>query len=709
NPELYFLSPRDIPSSPRAHLDAARALSTRASDRTCGPEERGDVRYAPGRRCGGDADVRRIVGASRKEYAALREAAAMAGGIAGLRGRTEERAMGVVDLEAMFRDAYGEFGEGRKDEEEDGALGAGAAKRAVGGKGGLVIRAGTHVKGIPPGGSEIDCMVVGGDDGSGAKEHLCRTRNVAVRVATLMRGLNENGQKEPKYGAFEASCYLDEPWWFGSGNLTGGGGVSWLYEGIDVVDPDAFDEESRVESPLFFISRSHTSDPFLAHHDLLNTYIAYSLFNLDPGAAQNAIPVLLDNSSSTTDPLPFSTLTHLFSGANPRFVSDPSANLTAREVRNRAADAVIPNPPLNIRSLASTASTLARSNSSTDGGAVLCLRDALWSAPARGSLSALDRLGAGAGGIETTCERSALLLAFRAFVIDRVRASVLGSELALIVRAAKKAGAVRDEDGKVGDVWARLHGRVGWNRAWRLRYVVALPVPAGCEYNATAAGAKERGAASADAAELKKGKEEDVGPEGYVSITFALESNSSVDARIANEDELVAVLKKTAEKAWMGHSSRARFRAVNMSALTFEEQVAVSQGTDLFIAPHGSVLFNILYLRTEPAAGVVELKPPTRSVGNHEFKNLARKLGHRYAAVLYGSQQSGAGHDVEQNNVSLTEIAAIQSQMVQLLDDLDASRPNNSSNPAASFRFRESAELAEVMLQDRPKPNGIPA
>ncbi|KAI9345024.1 hypothetical protein BDR26DRAFT_917119 [Obelidium mucronatum] len=77
----------------------------------------------------------------------------------------------------------------------------------------------------------------------------------------------------------------------------------------------------------------------------------------------------------------------------------------------------------------------------------------------------------------------------------------------------------------------------------------------------------------------------------------------------------------------------ARFRAVDFSTLTFEEQVAVSQGTDFFIGPHGAVFAQLIYLRRRPVAAVLELKPRERSVGNSQFGNLAKKLEHMYDFV----------------------------------------------------------------------------
>ena len=63
------------------------------------------------------------------------------------------------------------------------------------------------------------------------------------------------------------------------------------------------------------------------------------------------------------------------------------------------------------------------------------------------------------------------------------------------------------------------------------------------------------------------------------------------------------------------------FRAVDFAILSFTNQIALAQDTDVLIAPHGAVMAHLLYLRTAPVADVVEMKPPERRGGNYQFQN----------------------------------------------------------------------------------------
>ncbi|KAI9324463.1 hypothetical protein DFJ73DRAFT_872434 [Zopfochytrium polystomum] len=77
----------------------------------------------------------------------------------------------------------------------------------------------------------------------------------------------------------------------------------------------------------------------------------------------------------------------------------------------------------------------------------------------------------------------------------------------------------------------------------------------------------------------------------------------------------------------------ATLRAVDFATLPFGAQIAVAQATDVLVGPHGAVFAHTMYLRAEPVAGIVEMKPPERRSGNFQFRNLAGMLGHRYQPI----------------------------------------------------------------------------
>ncbi|KAJ3213893.1 hypothetical protein HDU67_002347 [Dinochytrium kinnereticum] len=75
---------------------------------------------------------------------------------------------------------------------------------------------------------------------------------------------------------------------------------------------------------------------------------------------------------------------------------------------------------------------------------------------------------------------------------------------------------------------------------------------------------------------------------------------------------------------------RIEFRAVDFAVLEMDQQVAVAQGTDVMVGPHGASFVHEIFLRRAPVAGVLELQPRKRSVGNLQFRNLAMGMGHLY-------------------------------------------------------------------------------
>ncbi|KAJ3125789.1 hypothetical protein HK101_005852 [Irineochytrium annulatum] len=106
----------------------------------------------------------------------------------------------------------------------------------------------------------------------------------------------------------------------------------------------------------------------------------------------------------------------------------------------------------------------------------------------------------------------------------------------------------------------------------------------------------------------------------------------------------------------------ARFRAVDFAMLSFEEQVAVAQGTDVLVAPHGAVFVNALYLRQESKAGVLELVPPQRRTFNEQFRNLAKRMGHAYRRT-----------NIDET-VNERQIKDISYHLVGMLSDLSTAR-----------------------------------
>ncbi|KAI9327677.1 hypothetical protein BDR26DRAFT_875066 [Obelidium mucronatum] len=131
---------------------------------------------------------------------------------------------------------------------------------------------------------------------------------------------------------------------------------------------------------------------------------------------------------------------------------------------------------------------------------------------------------------------------------------------------------------------------------------------------------------------------------------------------VKNEATLIEMLRNET-KNWEKESTvPVEFRAVDFAAISFDDQLAISRGTDLFVGPHGASFAWTMYLRRLPVAGVLELKPPERGVGNQQFQNMAKRYGYGYQFVPIGPTVSGEQMD------------RIVSSMRILLDDIHRGR-----------------------------------
>ncbi|KAJ1569272.1 hypothetical protein HK405_007419 [Cladochytrium tenue] len=572
---------------------------------------------------------------------------------------------------------------------------------------------------LPAASAHIDCVTLE----ESLPERLCRTRNVAVRVSRVQR----DGGAKLTTGSMEAGCDLDGDWWFGNRQF-GNGAAKSLFEGLHIIDNQASDVacDAYISTPLYLVDRWDTTNPFQAHHDLVNAFVAYSTFGVDPHAVQ---PVLLD--------------------ALPR-----DGPFLAAWSRVFATDrAVLDLPALFHEDGLVRPRPLPRS-SSTTADRVVCLRDALWSV--HGGISPLSRGGARRG----RCSTSSLLLAFRSFVLDRVRRTVLGPALWRRPRT--------DDPPLPTDVLPPLHD---WRAATAAG--VPLPVPAAVAFESEAQTIQavrdfvalrvSNDSATADptalaarvaelSAKVTPEAADSLGPgrpslppawPPTLTITYAVRNSSGpaaplagplrdlpvfpwphstatassdddttflrgphdhraplpagsaldplppISRRVGNEPEAIAAIR-TAAREWEADAAarrqqallslaagedappdggkaprqlpppapRVEVRAVDFAELPIEEQMGVAQGTDLFVGPHGAVFAHLLYLRTAPVAGVLELKPPQRRGGNYQFMNLASMLRHRYRDVPIDK------------TVSKLQLETIQSSIKLLLSDL---------------------------------------
>ncbi|ORY29244.1 hypothetical protein BCR33DRAFT_393518 [Rhizoclosmatium globosum] len=147
------------------------------------------------------------------------------------------------------------------------------------------------------------------------------------------------------------------------------------------------------------------------------------------------------------------------------------------------------------------------------------------------------------------------------------------------------------------------------------------------------------------------------GPEGTNTNPPIQATNGAEPAlfrKVNNEVELIQRIQNTVNR-WASplllSSRNVEFRAIDFATLSFDDQIAIAQGTDVFIGPHGAVFAYLMYLRKMPVAGVVELKPPERGYANQQFHNMAKRMGHVYDDSPIGSAVSEKQMDMMEQSL----------------------------------------------------------
>ncbi|KAJ3115694.1 hypothetical protein HDU96_000173, partial [Phlyctochytrium bullatum] len=493
------------------------------------------------------------------------------------------------------------------------------------------------------------------------------------------------GEVDPPLGAVVASCGLDEEKWFG-GNMFGKGAAGWLFAGTHVQDPNDASNASApvrcaawIDTPLFFVSRWDTTNPYQAHQDLLNAFRVYAALGLSADAVQ---PVLLD--TRVRDGPFVAAWASVFGGGR------------------RVLDVV----------------ELVGAAGGTEGARV-CLRTAVWGV--HGGISPLARNG---GWAENAGVESPLVRGFAAFVLDRVRQRVLGDKAgaSVLVGELERREDVNATEAREEKPSVPLTPRTPLPVPEELRIPEDNEGPVPRVIKVTYAIRRSTTAAAPQHPSVLDDTLEGLEGLNATSSATPLGLPPTIESRLSrraaspqllrtltNEPDLVSALR-TAVEAWTPPpteldgtlpSFKASFRAVDFATLSFQDQLAVAQDTDVFVGPHGAVFAFLMYLRrvdvegvfnrteaiaelfpsladvlrtptpawephpgieahpvvrelvpsmkTDPyqwaredpadagAGGTLELQPPERSVGNHQFRNLARRTGLVFRKLEVGS------------------------------------------------------------------------
>ncbi|KAJ3110380.1 hypothetical protein HK100_003057 [Physocladia obscura] len=481
-----------------------------------------------------------------------------------------------------------------------------------------IIRAGTSV---------IECGLVD----HRIPQRYCRTRNVALNIDALPHpSEKEGGQDLPAvFGVLNATCTLDAVTWFGKG--FGGGAAGWMFHGMNIMQyPDKNNDikcDAWLNMPLFLISRWDTTNPFQFHQDALNTFITYVLLDLSPNYIQ---PVLLDRRDSDG---PFTAAwSHIFTSSN--------RLLDIRQLAHAAAAAIFTSKSAIISLSTKT----------------LCLSDAIWGF--HGGFSPLARGGTDA----QDCNSHALFEAFSGFMIDQIRAAVLEGDsntnscwrhwiplpvpeshrLAIEARVGEFiSNASRDNGNSAcgGEIDRRVQDSVVGMQARVVTVTYAVRGSGRPPAESLLSKKQIQGVFDLVYGATMFRNENSTGSENEEKVRRQNRQNK-LKRIITNDDEVQKLLANIVlDWSKSGNVNAtgitAEFRAVDFAGLSFEDQIAVAQGTDVFVGPHGAVFAYLLYLRKLPLAAVVEIKPPERTGGNEQFRNLAMRMEHSYASVLY--------------------------------------------------------------------------
>ncbi|KAJ3019739.1 UNVERIFIED_CONTAM: hypothetical protein HDU68_010519 [Siphonaria sp. JEL0065] len=438
-------------------------------------------------------------------------------------------------------------------------------------------------------------------------QRYCETRNIAFKLDWIPAVSEQEKGLDllPSFGTMETMCHLNENSWFGRG--FGGGAAGWMFDGMEILNPKESDDikcDIWLNTPLFFISRWDTTNPYQFHQDAMNTFLVYSMLNL---TTDNIQPVLLDRRKADG---PYTAAwSHIFTSSR-RLV----------DIRQLSEAAM--------RQLTGWAG-----NSSPN----LCVRRAIWGI--HGGISPMSR----GGNKKSECIGSPLFQAFREFMLDRAkywdssqkafRGIVAAGQnvptwLPLPVQT-KRYGIMFEETVRKLYLDGLQEGN-GETDIVKIKQAKSLAektivVTYAIRRSATHHGSPDAGGVFG--AQLH-GVDDVKPPSDYVQ---GIEPN--LKRLVENESKLIECLE-TFVKGWKKELNEenpgmnVEFRTVDFAAVSFDDQMAIAHTTDVFVGPHGASFAWILYLRRLPVAGVLELKPPERGAGNQQFQNMAKRFGY---------------------------------------------------------------------------------
>ncbi|KAJ3212362.1 hypothetical protein HDU67_003879 [Dinochytrium kinnereticum] len=465
-----------------------------------------------------------------------------------------------------------------------------------------------------------------------------------------------------KFGTFVASCELNETRWFKPHVFGGSGAVNWFRGGLDIESSkkDGIHCDAWVNTPIFAIKRLDNLNPYHIHEDLMNMFIAYASLDLDPSKLQ---VVILDERAPDG---PFvSAFTDIFSTSSEFLDIWEIASLSPRDSTicfKRIVWAY--HGQLSPLSLENSRETKCRQSP-----LLLAFRRFMLD---RWRRAILAPKGVDPGSLPVDTRVSGLpVLPTTKFPYMDLSADLKhmpkdkGRNAKLEVAGNLQRGQPVDEHTP-----NRLSRRGGGHIdldvkfiddddqyddvnaspiviTYAIRKAVTMPEPLYEEDVEHHDHTDEREPIlpqpssnpqnSSDPVMIRKllrrsGGSPKVSGQGY-KLTRVLKNEKELIERIRRA---VAFWTSPDPELPRRSAVNVRFRAIDFATLSVEDQVAVAQDTDVLIGPHGGSLIHLLYMRADPVAGLLELKPAQMKDKNFQYRNLAFQLGFRYDAVAIG-------------------------------------------------------------------------
>ncbi|KAJ3097414.1 hypothetical protein HDU97_004893 [Phlyctochytrium planicorne] len=500
-------------------------------------------------------------------------------------------------------------------------------------------------------------------------------------------------------GVLKGRCEMDEEWWVEEdawGNAVGASG--WLMRALEVEDPEVVKEEIEcdawIETPLFFTSRWDTTNPYQAHQDFLNTFRVYSTLGIN---ADEILPVFLDTRQVDG---PYTQIwADVFGGGSRILDIRQLASIVVQKYQQSPHQDRTKPRNLCLRKatwgLHGGISPIAKGGMKYDGCA---------NAPLIHAFAAFmrDRVGLALSRVEGNGKVPEDLMHIGPWldagkedpegVVEGVHYEFEEKKVKEEPKVTTVFGDEEGDDKEPSTSTTASEATATSTPTSETRTAISNPstaepstsqnqppLPRSNPETTETSSEKPRAPRSKILRVTYAIRQATTNPtpitcpwteallQGLQDHTV-LPTNSTYPAppllplpstllpppmppkaltrKVSDQSTILRTLSKTVS-TWKPPQnstlSHATFTAIDFATLPLSAQIHLAQSTDIFIAPHGAVFIHTLYLRNTPHSAILEIQPPERAVGNHQFRNMATRLGRTYkkVSVQHGEMAKG--------------------------------------------------------------------